>query len=138
MTNNFTKIVAYDEHGNIYTLWDSATWYGLNKSLETNKEANSNSSPMPEIETGTFIKMNALSESKNEYGFIYNDYIIWQNGGWDKVTSLHEEKHKDNILEDLVELTIFKDDGYARFPDGDEEETGYYQPILWKGKVWYG
>lgn len=38
MTNNFTKIVAYDEHGNIYTLWDSATWYGWNKSLETNDE----------------------------------------------------------------------------------------------------
>lgn len=138
MTNNFTKIVAYDEHGNIYTLWDSSTWYGLNKSIEANKEANPNFYPMPEIETGTFIKINTLAESKVEYGFIYNDYIIWQNGGWDKVVSLHEEKHEDNILEDLVELTIFKDDGHARFPEGDEEETGYYQPILWKGMVWYG
>lgn len=138
MTNNFTKIVAYDEHGNIYTLWDSSTWYGSNKSIETNKEVNSNSSPMPEIESGTFIKMNILSESKVEYGFIYNGHIIWQNGGWDEIESLHEEKHKDNILEDLVELTIFKDDGFARFPEGNEEETGCYQPVLWKGEVWYG
>lgn len=135
MTNNFTKIVAYDEHGNIYTLWDSSTWYGSNKSLEA---VNPNSYPIPEIETGTFIKMNTLSESKVEYGFIYNDHIIWQNGGWDEIDCFHEEKHKDNILEDLVELTIFEDDGHARFPEGDEEETGYYQPILWKGKVWYG
>ena len=137
MTNNFTKIVAYDEHGNIYTLWDSSEYYKPNNP-ETNKRMNQNSSPMPELKTGTFIKLNILSEQKIEYGFIYNNYIIWQNGGWDEIDCFHEEKHKDNILEDLVELTIFKDDGYARFPDGDEEETGYYQPILWKGKVWYG
>lgn len=137
MTNNFTKIVAYDEHGNICTLWDSSEYYKPNNP-ETNKRMNQNSSPMPELKTGTFIKLNILSEQKIEYGFIYNNYIIWQNGGWDEIDCFHEEKHKDNILEDLVELTIYKNDGFVRFPEGDEEEAGYYQPVLWKGKVWYG
>ena len=126
MNNDFVKMIGYDAEGNAYVLFD------VTKDIKDTKEK------MPELETGMFIRLEIDHNNATELGFIYNNYIIWQNGGWDEVTSLHAEKHKDNILEDLVELTIYKNDGFIRFPEGDEEEAGYYQPVLWKGKVWYG
>lgn len=133
MTNNFTKIVAYDEHGNIYTLWDSSTWYGLNESLETNKEANPNFSPMPKLETGMFIILDLTNTERKEkhYGFIYGDRIIWQSGSWDELTDIHVDKrHEDDMK---AKLTIYEKDKIYYFP-----KDIYKDYILWTGEVWYG
>lgn len=163
MTNNFTKIVAYDEHGNIYTLWDSSEYYKLNNS-ETNRrktmdnffdnftkvivydvdgvthvlydgnaKAVATYPTMPKLETGMFIILDLTDTERKEkhYGFVYDNKIIWQKGGWDEARDIHADKHREDDMK--AKLTIYEKDKIYYFP-----KDNYKDYILWTGEVWYG
>ena len=117
--DNLTKVIAYDVDGAAHVLYD-----GTAKAVAAY--------PMPKLETGMFIILD-LSEGREEkqYGFVYNDKIIWQNSGWDYVKYIHTDKRCEDDMK--AKLTIYEKDKLYYFPDCNIKDY-----IVWTGEVWYG
>lgn len=122
MDNNFVKMVGYDTEGNAHVLFDVTK---VNNDIEK--------MPMPELETGMFIILDLTNTEIKEkyYGFVYDNKIIWQSGGWDYVASIHTDKRCENNVKG--KLTIYEKDKINWFP-----EDNYKNYIFWTGEVWYG
>ena len=126
MDNNFVKIVGYDAEGNAHVL------FGIENDKVTEEK-----SPMPELETGMFIRLEIDHNKETEIGFVYNDCIIWQDGGWDKVRDIHEDEYWNNTVDDLVYLTIYEIKTPYYFPKKDKSEYEL-RKVIWEGEVYYG
>lgn len=47
--------------------------------------------PMPELETGMFVKIYSSYRNKSILAFIYNNRVIYQDGEWDEIYDLTED-----------------------------------------------
>ena len=126
MDNNFVKIVGYDAEGNAHVLF----------SIENDK-VTEEKPPMPNLETGMFIRLEIDHNKETEIGFVYNDYIIWQDGGWDSVHDIHEDEHCNNTEDDFAYLTIYEVRTPYLFPKKDKSKHDF-RKVIWEGKVYYG
>ena len=114
--SNLTKVIAYDTDGVAHVLYDGTETAAVTYPT------------MPELKTGMFI---ILERKEKYYGFVYNNKIIWQNGGWDYVASIHTDKRYEGDMKG--KLTIYEKDKINWFP-----EDNYKNYIFWTGEVWYG
>lgn len=114
--SNLTKVIAYDIDGVAHVLYDGTETAAVTYPT------------MPELKTGMFI---ILERKEKYYGFVYNNKIIWQNGGWDYVASIHTDKRYEGDMKG--KLTIYEKDKINWFP-----EDNYKNYIFWTGEVWYG
>ena len=118
--DNLTKVIAYDVDGVAHVLYD-----GTVKAVTAY--------PMPELETGMFIILDLSDTERKEkqYGFVYNDKIIWQYGGWDRVKDIHTDERQEDDMK--AKLTIYEKDKLYCYPKGN-----YKDYTVWTGEVWYG
>lgn len=114
--DNLTKVIAYDVDGVAHVLYDgtAVTIYPT----------------MPELETGMFIILDLPDREERQYGFVYNDKIIWQYGGWDYAHDIRVDKHDKDEMK--AKLTIYEKDKLFYFPSDSNKNY-----ILWTGEVWY-
>lgn len=47
--------------------------------------------PMPELETGMFVKCYSSYRNESSLGMIYSNHVVYQNGGWDYISDLTED-----------------------------------------------
>lgn len=125
MDNNFVKMVGYDAEGNAYVLFD------VTKDIKDTKEK------MPELETGMFIRLEIDRDKETKIGFVYNDCIIWQDGGWDNVCDIHENEYWNNTKDDFAYLTVYEVKAPYLFPKKEKSEYDF-RKIVWEGEVYYG
>ena len=126
MDNNFVKMIGYDAEGNAHVLFDVTK---ENNDIEKR--------PMPKLETGMFIRLEIDRKKEPEIGFVYNDCIIWQDKGWDKVRDIHEDEYSNNTVDDLAYLTIYEVKTPYYFPKKDKSEYEF-RKVIWEGEVYYG
>lgn len=76
-TFEIVYVVRLDEHGNVVEkLFD--------------REVNM-PKPMPELETGMFVKIYSSYRNESILAFIYNNRVIYQDGDWDEIYDLTED-----------------------------------------------
>lgn len=126
MDNNFVKMIGYDAEGKAHVLFDV-----------TKENNDTEKAPMPKLETGMFIRLENDRNKETKIGFVYNDCIIWQDGGWDKVRDIHENEYWNNTKDDFTYLTIYEVKAPYFFPKKDKSKYDF-RKVVWKGKVYYG
>ena len=125
MDNNFIKIVGYDAEENAHVLFD------VTKDIKDTKEK------MPNLKTGMFIRLEFNGIKETEIGFVYENYIIWQDGGWDNACDIHEDERCHNTEDDFAYLTIYEVKTPYLFPKKDKSKHDF-RKIIWEGEVYYG
>ena len=71
-------IIRLDEHGNVDEIL-------FNRERDMPK-------PMPKLETGMFVKIYNMHRCESFLGFIYDNRVIYQNGDWDEIYDLKEDR----------------------------------------------
>lgn len=72
-------IIRLDEHGNV-----------VKKLFDRDRDMESKSKPMPELETGMFIRVYDKSEDKTILAFVYKEgkRVIYQDGDFDDIADV--------------------------------------------------
>lgn len=73
-------IIRLDEHGNV-----------VERLFDRDRDMKSKHEPMPELETGMFVKCYSPYRNENSLGLIYDNRVIYQNGEWDEIYDLTED-----------------------------------------------
>lgn len=80
-------IIRLDEHGNV-----------VEKLFDREKDMKSNTKPMPELETGMFVR---IEDEGLGYVDIRNNRIVYQHGGYDV---LDGDEYLPNVLLKIIEV----------------------------------
>ena len=70
-------IIRLDEHGNI-----------VEKLFDRERDM---AKPMPELETGMFVRVYSTYRKEGILALIYDNRVIYQNGDWDEIYDLTED-----------------------------------------------
>lgn len=84
-------IIRLDEHGNV-----------IERLFDREKDMKSEPNPMPELETGMFVRVNAYGGSRIGFVDAENNHVIYQEGGYDFIDD--DDINGRGIIPKIVEV----------------------------------